>query len=92
MVDTKEAIVIETADRQWAAQKVESGARNISNCLSIGTKIDFFSKDLKQVAIDKGLWDGVQDFNFTKVYGTGSDDNKRFIAGKELLKNLSKGL
>ena len=92
VVDPKEAFVIETADRQWAAEKVDSGARNISNCLSIGTKIDFMSKDLKQVAIDKGLWDGIQEFNFSKVYGTGSADNQRFIDGKNLLQNLSKGL
>ncbi|CAG2183494.1 unnamed protein product, partial [Oppiella nova] len=45
---------------------------------------------MKQVAIDKGLWDGVEEFNFAKVYGTGSADNQRFIAGKELLLNLTK--
>lgn len=89
MVDPYEAFVLETADRQWAAERVESGARNISNCLSIGTKIDFMSKDLKQVAIDKGLWDGVQEFNFAKIYGTGSADNQRFIGGRNLLQQYS---
>ena len=92
LVDPNQAFVIETADRQWAAEEVESGARNISNCLSIGTKIDFMSKDLKQVAIDKGLWDGVEEFNFAKVYGTGSADNGRFVGGKNLLHQYSKGL
>jgi len=43
MADPNEAYVLETADQQWAAQRVESGFRNISNCLSIGSKIDFMS-------------------------------------------------
>ncbi|XP_054165910.1 secernin-2-like [Oppia nitens] len=94
IVDPNDAYVLETADREWAAEKIESGFRNISNCLSIGTKIDLMSKGLKQVAIVKGLWDGVQEFNFSKVYGTGSADtpldNQRFIAGRQLLQNYSK--
>jgi hypothetical protein len=35
-----------------------AGCRNISNALSIGTKIDRSSAELKEVAQKHGLWDG----------------------------------
>jgi hypothetical protein len=35
-----------------------AGCRNISNALSIGTKIDRCSADLKEVAQKHGFWDG----------------------------------
>lgn len=35
-----------------------AGCRNISNALSIGTKIDRSSADLKEVAQKHGFWDG----------------------------------
>lgn len=35
-----------------------AGCRNISNALSIGTKIDRSSAELKEVAQKRGLWDG----------------------------------
>jgi len=35
-----------------------AGCRNISNALSIGTKIDRSSADLKEVAEKHGFWDG----------------------------------
>ena len=33
LADGVEAWVLETADRLWVAEKVETGCRNISNCL-----------------------------------------------------------
>ena len=33
IADAHEAWVLETADKLWVAEKVESGYRNISNCL-----------------------------------------------------------
>ena len=33
IADRSSAWVLETADRLWVAEKVESGCRNISNCL-----------------------------------------------------------
>merc|ERR1719244_316064 len=48
IADPKEAWVLETADRLWVAEKVVSGCKNISNCLSIGTKVDLCSKGLKE--------------------------------------------
>jgi hypothetical protein len=50
------------------------------------------SKGLKEVALEKGFWDGIQEFDFARVYGIGSEDNERFIAGKNLLQKYSKGL
>lgn len=58
IVDCKEAWVLETSGKLWAAEKVESGYRNISNCLSITTKIDKHSEGLKEKALNMGLWDG----------------------------------
>lgn len=45
------------------------GVRNISNQLSIGTKIDAMSEGLKEYAQSKGWWqpeDG--DFDFAKAF------------------------
>ncbi|XP_010183582.1 PREDICTED: secernin-2, partial [Mesitornis unicolor] len=39
LADRTEAWVLETAGRYWAAQRIQEGSRNISNQLSIGSKI-----------------------------------------------------
>ena len=43
--------------------------RNISNCMSIGTKIDLMSNGLKENAQNEGWWDGKTSFNWTEVIG-----------------------
>ena len=44
------------------------GYRNISNALSIGTKIDAMSAGLKDYAKEKGYWDGNEPFDFAKSF------------------------
>ncbi|CAL4119367.1 unnamed protein product [Meganyctiphanes norvegica] len=90
ITDNKEAWVLETAGKHWAAQKVTSGHRNISNKLSIGSSIDDMSSGLKEKAQEEGWWDGSGDFNFMEAYGTGADaGDTRKECGEKLLENFS---
>ena len=47
---------------------VAGGVRNISNQLSIGTKIDKMSEGLQDYAKSKGYWDGNGDFHFANIF------------------------
>lgn len=90
IADSKEAWVLETAGKVWAAEKITAGCRNISDALSIGTKIDRSSAELKEVAQKHGLWDGQGEFNFARVYGRSEGTaSEREICGSNLLKTLS---
>ena len=78
------------SSRLWAAERVESGCRNISNCLSIGTKVDMCSKGLKEMAKEKGWWDGREPFHWAEVLGGGAcgeleSPDSRWRCGKNLL-------
>ncbi|NXM24261.1 SCRN3 protein, partial [Oxyruncus cristatus] len=68
IADRKEAWVLETSEKYWAAEKVEGGVRNISNQLSITTKIDREHPKLKEYAKSNGWWDGKKEFDFAATY------------------------
>ena len=68
------------------------GYRNISNALSIGTKIDRMSEGLPAVAQEKGLWDGSGEFDFSKSFGVDEDyAGGRKECGEKLLAKLTEG-
>jgi secernin len=56
IVDGKEAWVLETSGCHWVAEKVTSGVRNISNCLSIRSSYDLASQGIQEYAREMGYW------------------------------------
>uniref|UniRef100_A0A1A8JQC0 Secernin 3 n=1 Tax=Nothobranchius kuhntae TaxID=321403 RepID=A0A1A8JQC0_NOTKU len=88
--DRKEAWVLETSGKYWAAERVQGGYRNISNQYGITTKIDKEHPGMREYAQSKGWWDGKTEFNFATVYSylttarIGSAGS-RYCEGKKLL-------
>lgn len=88
--DRKEAWLLETSTKYWAAERVESGYRNISNQYGISTKIDKEHPEMREYARSKGWWDGKTVFNFGTVYsymttGRIEASGSRYCEGKKLL-------
>jgi len=67
LADRKEAWVLETAGKVWAAEKVGS-IRSISNALTIGDHWDMASDDLVSYAIDRKWCRSKQNFHFARCY------------------------
>uniref|UniRef100_A0A8D2INY5 Secernin-2 n=1 Tax=Varanus komodoensis TaxID=61221 RepID=A0A8D2INY5_VARKO len=95
LADRTEAWVLETAGRFWAAQRIQEGARNISNQLSIGTDITAEHADLRQHAQRQGWWSGEGEFNFLEVFSLIQQPVRmeaakaRYCAGQQLLRQHS---
>lgn len=56
--DANEAWLLETAGRNWVAQKISSGYKNLCSSLTIETKFEKSSPDVLNYAKEKGLWSG----------------------------------
>ncbi|XP_041662815.1 secernin-3 [Cheilinus undulatus] len=90
--DRKEAWLLETSGKYWAAERVEAGHRNISNEYSITTKIDKEHPEMREYAQSKGWWNGKTQFNFSAVYsyattGRIEASGSRYCEGKKMLEN-----
>ncbi|CAG9768256.1 unnamed protein product [Ceutorhynchus assimilis] len=90
IADPSCAWVLETSGKHWVAEKITSGFRNITNALSITTKIDKKSEGIEDYAKSKNLWDGKGQFNFCEAFsGENNPSDLCYQAGGKLLEKYS---
>ena len=68
--DPREAWILESVGTRWTAKRIVKGYASLSNELSIRTRWDLGSIDIKQHAIEKGWWpdDDREKFDFARAY------------------------
>ena len=67
IADAREAWILETAEKQWAAKRVQ-GVYSISNGYTIGKEWDLASAGLVDYALERGWCKRRADFDFAKCY------------------------
>ena len=83
IVDSREAWLIETVGNEYAAKRITSGIRTISNRISFGHlhTFDEYSPNLITYAIDRGWCTSNEDFHFGKCYSGFSFNPKHLFDG-----------
>jgi len=94
IADAREAWLLDTAGRQWAAKRVTKGTASISNKLSLTTDWDQASKDLVDHAVISGWWPKgkIREFDFTAAYIDDSPAALQGLSRAKARQNCSAGL
>ncbi|XP_053215554.1 secernin-1 [Podarcis raffonei] len=86
IVDRKEAWVLETVGKHWAAENITEGVKCICNQLSLTTKIDAEHPELRSYAESQGWWTADTEFNFSQVFSQADNHSDCCLAKESLEK------
>ncbi len=89
LADRKEAWVLETAGRYWAAKRITSGVHSISNIYTIERDWDEAHPRLAAHAIEKGWTKSEAEFNFARDYGDYWRKDAKNPGGMQIRRNAT---
>jgi dipeptidase len=89
LADRKEAWVLETAGRYWAAKRIRNGVYSISNIYTIERDWDEAHPRLVSHAIEKGWTKSEAEFNFARDYGDYWRAGARNPGGSQIRRNAT---